>query len=272
MTTHTFFRPADVSKAKAIEDLLKRHPGATVVGDVRTKRASAAEARFASVRPGERIYEATIKISEELDLTADEPEAEGNPFADKGESEDKGGDSEEKDDSKDEGGDSGEPSSESGPVDEGLGDDLPELSDADKIVNAIQALTDAITGGGSIPGLDDAGPPGPEAGGPPPGPDAGILPDIGAPSQGEPLPPPVPEKGPPAFASVTQRIAASGEAVLVRHDVDGTVDTKDLIREAQAEFPTHRVARIRRNGIVDIKGVPVDLPAHKIALVSLARK
>lgn len=285
MTKHTFFRRADVPKAKAVRELLRRHPGAEVVGEVRTKRATRSEARFASVREGERIYEATIKFADDeggdegadLDLTKkddappaadhDEPDADdaGGPPDD--DADDKGG--EEKGGDKPFGGGKEK------------GGEAPKLDVKDRIADALDRIADALSGGG-LPG----GPPKPHdlgPGGPPPGPGGpggpgggpDALPDIGAPGQGEALPPPVPPKhGPagPAFASVKQRVAAAGTAVLVKRDVDDTIGTKEIIAEANAEFPNHKVAQVRRNGIAEIKGVQVDLPAHKIALVTLVRK
>jgi hypothetical protein len=277
MTTKTFYRRANVPKENAVGALLMRTPGASLVG-VQTKRATADEATSAGVRPGERIYAATIKL------------AEGNPFAEEGggdapdltgdspsedkSSEDKGEDkSEKKDDSSDS--DSGDKDSGGDAPEglEGLGDEPEELTGEDKIIDLLQQLVDAVGGGAPL---------GPEAGAPDdlglggdPAADLGGGPalDIGAPSPGTALPPPVPEKAPaPAFASVRSRVAASGEAVLVRRDVTDEVTTTELIREAGEEFPAHRVAQVRRNGVAEIKGVKVDLPAHQIALVTLVRK
>jgi len=282
MTTTTFYRKADISKAEAIGALLEANEGAEIVS-VNTKRATPGEARTAGVKPGDRVYEATIRT------------ADGNPFAEKKDDSDSGDSSDspdvdltkkdKKDDSSSDS-DSGSGSSDSdsdsdSSADSESGGDDPfgapeEPKGEDKIIQLLQQLVDAV--GGGAPLGPDAGAPGdlgPDAGLPPAGPDpaAGLGPDIGAPAPGEaPLPPPVPEKRPAAFASVTQRVAASGEAELVLRDVDGTVTTTQIVRDASAEFPTHKVAKVVRNGVHPIKGTMVDLPAHKIALVTLVRK
>jgi hypothetical protein len=269
----TFYRRADISKADAAAQLLAREPGAKLVGEIRTERATRDTARTAGVRPGERVYAADLRLAgdgppfEKKDADSDgEDEAVVDLTSDSDSGSDDSGDS-----------DSGEKEGTSPSESDSEGEEPKELTGEDKIIDLLTQLVDAVNGGASLgpddpmadPMADDPAGLGPDpaldAAGPPAGPELGI----GAPAQGETLPPPVPPKhGPAAFAAV----ASAKRAVLVRRDVTSAVKTSDLVREAQAEWPTHKVARVERTGIGEIKGVKVDLPAHKIALVTLERK
>jgi hypothetical protein len=265
MTTKTLYRPADMPKAKAEETLRAAFPGSRLVKLV-TKRASAREAAAAGTRPGQRIFAATIRVAEDegeevLDLTAESEEPEGESEApDFG-----GGPEESGEESESKGGDESEEAPE-------------ELTGEDKIIDLLQQLVDAVTGGASLGGPEDDLGTGPEGGDMPPmggpGDDAQVMPEIGAPVPGEELPPPVEQKRTPAaFARVAGFRPEAKSVTLVRRDVNQSVKTRDLVAEAnQMAAPTHRVARVQRNGIADIKGVPVDLKAHDIALVTLVKK
>lgn len=260
MKTKTLYRPADVSKAKAEESLLTAFPGSELVR-LDVKRANAREASAAGTRPGQRIYAATIRVAEEgevLDLTAEAPEEE--PEAPDFDMESEEPESEE-----------GEESEESEESEEGP----EELTGEDKIIDLLQQLVDAVVGGAPLSaGPEELGPP--EGGDMPPmpGEDAQVMPEIGTPEPGEALPPPVEQKrAPAAFAHVAGFQPEAKSLTLVRRDVTDKVTTHALVAEANSmAAPTHKVARVQRNGIAEIKGVPVDLKAHDIALVQLIKK
>jgi hypothetical protein len=278
MSTQTFYRKADVPQAQAVSALLAAHPNSKIIR-VDTKKASPSEARFANARPGQRIFEAVIRTAEEgeeglLDLSKGSEgseESKAPDFGGESKAEDEGGESESEEKSEDKEESKGE---EEGGDDLGLGDlgEPEELSDVDKLVGVLQQIADAL-GGGLGPKGPGPGDLGDDLGAPD---DSMVLPDIGAPAAGgKPpmgggpggpggaLPPPVaPKKSPASFASFTA----------VRRDVDKRVTTTELIAEAETNWPTHKVAQVKRNGIAAIKGVQVDLPAHEIALVTLVKK
>jgi len=275
MTEQTFYRSADIAKGDAVKQLLAANPGATIVR-VDAKRAAPAEARFAGVRTGDEIFAATIRYAEDEgeskdesdDKPADDSSKDSGPpkdvdvdldIAPDSGGEDKGGDA---------------PEGLEGLGDEG-GEPEKELTGEDKIIDLLTQLVDAVKGGGDLGAPDDLGADPALGGDLPPGGDASVLPDIGSPVPGGELPPPVPPKagpGGPAFASVQSKVASAGSAELVLRDVTTAVKTRDIVEQAQKDFPGHKVARVRRNGTVEIKGTPVDLPAHEIALVTLVRK
>lgn len=249
-TTKTFYRKADVSSKEAIDGLMKNYPKAEVVS-FETKNADRNEARRANARPNDRIYVATIKVSEfppsedKEEPKEDAPEESSEPKEDSGESEDSGlGDI--------------APEPEFGGDEGGLGEE-ESMDPAEETVHLLKQILDELKGGGMGGPEEELGPGGPE--------DSLVLPDIGAPAPGEALPPPVEEKAPlgmggPAMASVT----------LIRDDVTENVGNKEIIAEAASRWPTHKVARIKRRGEIVLNGEKVNLPAKQLAVVTLVKK
>lgn len=287
MKTHTFYRKADVPKAEALDALMKRFPSADILRFVE-KKASSSEAKAAGTRPGSKVYEARIRIAEfppsdddssesedsgSEDSESPEPKSESKPKS----KSDEGGESESSDS-----GDSAAPSFDSpGEGGDELGGEPKEMSHDEKVEHLLEQILDAVKGGGLGGGPEED-----LLGGGPD--DAGLgLPDIGAPEQGEPLPPPAGGPGgpggaplpppakpkgvgaPAAFAKVNPK---ADKVILVREGVNDSVTTSSLKAEAEELFETHRVAKIRRRGTEVINGSKVDLPKAGLAVVTLVKK
>jgi len=275
MKTHTFYRKADVSKGEAINVLMQRFPEADVLKFIE-KKASAAEARAAKVKPGSKIYEAKIRVAEfppsddDSGKGSEEPKKESAPAPESDDSEsndDSGSDAPVEFDSPGEGGDD-------------LGGEPKEMSHDEKVEHLLEQILDAVKGGGLGGPEDDLG--GPED-------DLG-LPDIGAPGQGDalpppaggpgagpggpgaPLPPPVKPKGLGAPAAFAKFNPDSKTVTLVREDVTGKVTTSTVKLEAEDLFPTHKVAKIKRRGEAVINGRQVSLTDANLAVVTLVKK
>ena len=128
-------------------------------------------------------------------------------------------------------------------------------------------------------GLDLAGGDLPDIGAPDKGP---VPPPSGGPGGGGPgaprrpmspsLPPPARPKGGqggPAFAHYNPKAT---EFVVVRKGVSTKVGTRALIAEAQSVYPTHKVARLTRNGDAMINGKKYNLNKSQIAVITLQAK
>lgn len=283
MATRTVYRKADISSAEATKSLFAGFPGAELVSFV-TKTASAAEAKAAGATEGDLVYEATVKMAEFPpsddssgssdsgdDAPAPSKESEGgddksdssDDSSSDSSSEDKGGDSK-----PDFGGDGGE-------------EKEPKLKGDDGIIHLLTEILHALKGDAGL------GAPGGDLGA---GPDAGLgpdLPDVGAPAQGDtlpppggpagapggapPLPPPVKEKAPIGGAAFAHYNPEQAEFSVLRHDAS-ELGNKAMIAEAAEIYPTHKVARIQRTGAATINNLNVDLPANNVAVVTLVRK
>lgn len=277
MTTQTFYRKANVAKVDAIVKLLERFPTADILKFVE-KKANLDEARLAKVRPGSAIFEAKIRVAEfpPGDESSDEEESE-SPEEEAAESPAK--EKSEPSEDKEEGGEDAAPDFHppAGKGDEG--GEPKKLSPEEETNDLLRQILDAIKGGGDL-----GGPKGPGMGAP----DALDLPDIGAPDQGAPLPPPKGGPGaagagaplpppakpkgvgaPAAFSKFDPRAA---NVVLVCEDVTGETKTSAIKAEAESLWPTHKVAKIRRRGSEVINGSEVDLPANNLAVVTLVKK
>jgi hypothetical protein len=278
MTTTTFYRKANVSRADAAASLLARYPNADLV-KFEAKKADADEALSAGVKVGEKVYAATIRMSEfppskDDNGSSSEESSDDAPPSD---------DSESSDDSSsdDESSDSLAPDFGDGGSDDGLGEEKPLKGD-DGIISLLQQILDVVKGGGSLGAPDDLGadPMGdPGLSGDPLG-DPGAVPDIGAPGQGEglpapgapPLPPPVKPKSPVGVGAFAHYNAKQAEITVVRQNTTGQVGNKEIIAEARELYPTHTVAKIRRTGSAVVNGQNTNLPESKIAVVTLIAK
>ena len=185
-------------------------------------------------------------------------------------------------DSSDDSSDSSDNAPDFGASGDGEGGEKPKaLKGDDGIIHLLTEILHALKGGAG-PGADPLG--GPEAGGP-----ITDLPDLGAPDKGEglpapggpmgagpggpALPPPVKPKAPlggPAFAKVNP---STKVVHAVRSDVAPGVKTAAIVAEAEANFPTHKVAKVQRRGSAIINESKVDdLVAAGLAVVTLVKK
>ena len=263
--TNTFYRKANVPSADAITALTSRYPKAQLVSFETRKAASASEAASASVKIGEQIYVATVRVAE---FPPVEDSGEEKPEAPKPEGSDEG------DSEKSESDDSEGDNPFAGGDEDGEGGDKPVKQDKEDIlIHLLTEIVHALKGGAGGPeGPPGAGGPGdldlPDVGAPPAG--GPGLPPPGGPGGKPPLPPPIKEKSPVgvgAFASV----ASMSEAHLVRADAN-EIGNKALIKEVEEFAPGKRVARIQRTGSAKINGNVVNLPDANVAVVTLVRK
>jgi len=287
MTTTTFYRKANVSRADAAKSLLTRYPNADLVS-LKAKKADAEEALAAGVKVGDQVFAATIRVSEfppsdDSDSSDTEEPSDDAPPSDSPPADDSSSD--------DDSSDSPAPDFGDGDSDaDDLGGEEKPLKGDDGIIQLLQQLLDVVKGGGGLgpdAGPDDLGPDpmggDPGMGGDPLG-DPGAVPDIGAPPQGgglpapggpaggPPLPPPVKPKsgiGVGAFAHYNSKQA---EITVVRQNTTGSVGNKEIIAEARQFYPTHTVAKIRRTGSAVVNGQDTNLPESKIAVVTLIAK
>lgn len=299
--TYTFYRKADIPKAKAVENLTRRFPSADIVSFVE-KVASPQEARVAGTKPGAKVYEAKVRIAQG-DLGNRNVEGEGVPKPSKPrpklrpkpkfpgkDSPGKGrtllNEDAEEDDPEDvsalvtqEKDVKPEPKFDS-PAGE---PEDSEMGGNEKIIHLLEQILDAIKNGG----LDDSKP---EEEDLTESPEDVVLPDIGAPEKGEALPPPAPARGGPARpgggavppparprnvgapAAFSKFDPRRKKVVLVREDVNDSITTTALRQEAEELFPTHKVARIRRRGEEIINGSKVNLPEAGLAVVTLVKR
>jgi hypothetical protein len=269
MTIRTLYREANVPKADAITALLQRYPSADILKFVE-KRASKDEAKAIRVRPGSKIYEAKIRVSE---FPNRDNEEEDTDYSDES---DMGMEEEGEEPSKPKPKPKVKPQPAFSDGEEGEDDESHAMSHEEKVEHLLEQILDAIKGlETDKKEEDDLGEPLEDS-------DLS-LPDIGAPEQGEalpppaqgrtPLPPPVKPKSPGAPAAFSKFDPRLPKVTLVREGVDQNVKTRELIKEAEELFgATHKVARIRRNGTENINGSEVDLPANKLAVVTLVRK
>lgn len=249
-------RRANVSPDVAIKELLENFPGTAIAAFDHDKTAG--------------VYRAKLVVAEfppkddgdedSDDVPVAEPEEDSNPDAEA-----------------DEAGDHSEPDGDEMPDfggDEG-GDDKggkkpKKKSENEQIIDLLQQLVDAVSGGGSLSAeaapLDG-----------PAGPGALDLPDVGAPPAGgdmppkkAPLPPPVEKKQPfggPSFAHV-----ASNEVIKIARRDASEVNNAGLMAEIASEFPDHKIAQIKRSGSDVVNGLSVDIAQNNIAVVTLVKK
>lgn len=275
MTTTTFYRKANVSRADAAASLMARYPNADLVS-FEAKKADADEARSAGVRVGEKVFAATIRTSEFP------PSDDSSEESDDAPAEDTSSDSPPSDDESS----SDAPDFGGSDDDSGLPEEKPLKGD-DGIIQLLQQLLDVVKGGGSLGAPDDLGPDplggdplgDPGMSGDPLG-DPGAVPDIGAPGQGEglpapgapPLPPPVKPKSPVGVGAFAHYNSKQAEITVVRQNTTGQIGNKEIIAEAREFYPTHTVAKIRRTGSAIVNGQDTNLPESKIAVVTLIAK
>lgn len=270
MSTQTFLRSASVPATEAIDSLLKRSPKGAKLARFETKRATAKDVkRNPGITEGELVYAATIRVGEFPPSDDESSDSESDSSSsDDSSSDSDSSDSESSDSGDSESSDSGAPDFSSDVTGEGEGG--PEkLSPEEETNHLLKQILHAIEGGGGL-----GGPPGDDLGGPG-GPGGLDLPDVGAPPAGGglpapgghgpgPVPPPVKPKAPlggPAFSKFNPD---AGQVILTRRGVDDTVDTGDLVKEAEAFWPTHRVAKVKR--------ADASLREAKIALVTLVKR
>lgn len=259
MQTQTFYRKANVSSAEAIASLKRNFPKSEIVDFDNRIAADTGEAAAANAKVGDKIYVATIRM------------AEFPPKDDEGESEESEPEAIDESPEGDDEADSPEAPPAFGGEDSSEEEEKPDkLSPEEETVHLLRQILDAIKGGGDLGGpeedlaLPDIG--GPEAG---PG---GELPPPGMGGGKPPLPPPIKEKSPVGGPSFSSFNAKAGTVILVREDVDSTVTTSSIKQEAEEFWPTHRVAKIRRNGQEVIKGQTLNLPERKLAVVTLVKR
>lgn len=261
MATQTVYRKADVSSREATETLYQRFPNAEILSFNR-KTATADEAQAARVKVGDQIFEATFRVAEfppsdnsgsggsapEAPAEDSAPEA---PKSEEAPSEDKPEDS--TDDAPD------FDSKTDGEGGEGEGGEKPKkMKPEEETVHLLHQILDVLKGGGA-PGA------GPDLA--PGGPGDLDLPDIGAPGQGDalpppaapggpagkaPLPPPIKEKSPIGVGAFAKHYAGRESFTFVRQDVkaDG-LGHRALINEATQLAPGYRVARLSVNEVED---------------------
>lgn len=285
MATTTFFRKANVSQAEATASLFKRFPNVDLVS-FEKKAATAEEAASAGVKEGDLVFAATIRTAEFPpagdggdDSSSEKEDAPSEDSAPAPKSD--GGDSDDSSDSEDsssssdsEGDDKGNPF---GGDSEGEGAKPKELKGEEltnhllkQILDALHSLSGGGLGGPGGPGdldLPDVGAPGQGDTLPPPaGPHAGP----GGPATKAPLPPPVKEKSPVGVGAFAH-VAGKAEIHMVRADA-GEVNNRAIIAEAAEHAPTHMVAKIQRTGSAVVNGQTVNLAERGIALVTLVKK
>lgn len=222
--TKTFYRVANISVDEALQALKTGFPNAKVVGFT-TKKASPFEARAARTKPGVTVYaaELEIEVDDEEDTDTEDLAPKDAPKVPKPQKSEKdnGGDEE----SNDENGDDVKSMLKEllSLVKDLVGEDKGEDMDMDLGLDAVPG----------DPTLEPGGP--------------GDLPDIGAPSAGAqpPLPPPAKKPGAPAaFSHYNPKVKTF---TVLREDA-GALGTRSLIAEAQKVYPTHRVAKVKRQG------------------------
>lgn len=278
MATQTFYRAANVSSAEATTSLFRRFPKAELIG-FEKKVANANEAKSAGVTEGELVYAATVRVAEfpSADDAGDdtsEPKSDKAPPAHNSDSDpddDGDDDSSTKDDSDSDHDFSGKDKGE-GEGDGGEGAKPKKLSPDEQIVHLLTQILDALKGGGA-PG-DPMGDPGdldlPDVGAPDQGEGLPPAPGMGGPPGKAPLPPPVKEKGPVGVGAFAH-VAGKAEISMVRADA-GEVNNSAIITEASTYAPTHRVAKIQRTGYATLNGEEVYLPEARLAVVTLVAK
>ena len=253
----TFYKRASVSSKKALDSLFARYPKATLVS-FETKKADRETARAASVKVGDLIYEATIRLAE-------------FPPSEEGGEEEAPEPKEEKDEGGDEAPDDDAPEfDDKAEGEEGLG--APKKMNPQEETNhLLKQILDAIKGGGAPGGdldLPDVGAP-PKGGTLPPPHPAG--PPKGGPGMsGGPLPPPAPPKAPMGGPAFSHYDPQQNEIVTIRRQANEK-GNKGLIEEAAETFPTHKVARIQRTGSAVLNGKQYNLRDNNIAVVTLVR-
>lgn len=266
MATQTLYRKATVSRADATASLFKRFPNADLVS-FEHKAATAEEAVSAGAKEGDAIFAATIRVAEfpptddsSSDDSGDSSEAPA-PKKEKPEGD------ESSDDSTD---DSTDPKPEFGGGEgDSEGHEPKKLSPEEETNHLLQQILDALRGGAG-----PAGGPGDDIGAP-------ALPDIGAPDQGEalpppggpagagaPLPPPVKQKSPLGVGSFAHYDRSKSEITVVRTDASA-LGNRGMIAEAREVYPTHKVAKIQRTGSATINGETIKLAERNIAVVTL---
>ena len=262
----TFYKRANGSAKKALDELLGRYPDASHI-EFNVKTATKETAPLARVKVGEKIFEATVHVGEfgeeEGGDEGEEPKSEPKPKKkEEGSDPDLDGDS----DGDDDGDGDGPPSF--GDDGDGLG--APKMKPEEQMVHLLTQILHALQGGGAphgAPGPDLMGgppPPKPPMGAPkPPGPG-------GPPGAGGP-PPPVAPKAPMAGPAFSHYNPDQSEIVTIRRGAT-EVGNKALIAEAAEAFPTHKVAKIQRTGSARLNGKQYNLPENKIAVVTLVRK
>lgn len=265
----TIYRKANVSARKAVAEIYEAFPTSDIES-FSTVKANALQAQQANTTVGEKIYAATLKVSEfppSDEDSSDDADSDPKPEPPK---DDKPSEDKEEDSSDDSADDALEPSGDGEGADDGELHKPKELSPDEKIIHLLSEILDAVKGGG--PGdlaggdLPDIG--GPDQGAPlPPPPHGGPGAGLGAPKP--PLPPPAsPHMGPGAFSHYDPK---AKQFSVIRRNA-GEIGTRGLIAEAQVVYPTHRVAKVNRTGTAEIGGLNVNLAQSGVAVITLVAK